>query len=61
VASRDAGDIAEAVMRFHADRAAVAQAQRLWVEQHGTASASAAALLAVYAKYLLPAAVPQPQ
>jgi glycosyltransferase involved in cell wall biosynthesis len=61
VASRDAGDIAEAVVRFHADRAAVAQAQRLWVEQHGTASASAAALLAVYAKYLLPAAVPQPQ
>jgi glycosyltransferase involved in cell wall biosynthesis len=52
VGSRDEGEIADAVVRCHRRRAELAKAQRRWVEQHATASASAAALLAVYAKYV---------
>ena len=57
VGSRDEGELAAALVRCHARRAELACAQRRWVEQHATASASAAALLAVYAKYRAPLAV----
>lgn len=57
VASRTDLEIAEAVMRCYGRRAELAKAQRRWVEQHATASASAAALVAVYAKYTAPLAV----
>jgi glycosyltransferase involved in cell wall biosynthesis len=52
VASRAELDIAEAVLHCYRHRAEVAKAQRRWFERHGTASASAATLLAVYAKYV---------
>jgi glycosyltransferase involved in cell wall biosynthesis len=52
VGSRAEHEIAEAVVRCYRRRAELAKAQRRWVEQHATASASAAALLAVYANYL---------
>jgi glycosyltransferase involved in cell wall biosynthesis len=58
VGSRTAAEIAEAIRRCYARRAEVAKAQRLWVEQHATASASAASLLAVYGRYLIPSARP---
>ena len=58
VASRLPGDIADAVERCYARRAEIAQTQRRWVEQHATTSAASASLLAVYAKYLVGAAVP---
>ena len=58
VGSRAESDIAAAVLHCYARRAEIAKAQRHWVEQHATTSASAAALLAVYAKYLVGAAVP---
>jgi glycosyltransferase involved in cell wall biosynthesis len=58
VASRRPEDIAGAVERCHGRRAEIAQAQRRWVEQHATCSAAAGSLLAVYAKYLVGAAVP---
>lgn len=51
VGSRDAAEIADAVVHCHARRAQIAQMQRRWVEQHATVSASASAMLAVYAKY----------
>jgi glycosyltransferase involved in cell wall biosynthesis len=57
VGSRDEQDIAQAVVRCYPRRAEMAKAQRRWVEQHATASASAAALLAVYAQYVAPLAV----
>jgi glycosyltransferase involved in cell wall biosynthesis len=49
--SRAEDVIADAVVRCHARRAELAKEQRRWVERHATASASAAALLAVYALY----------
>jgi len=52
VGSRDAGDLADAVERCYARRAEIAATQRRWVEQHATASASAGALLALYARYV---------
>jgi glycosyltransferase involved in cell wall biosynthesis len=58
VGSRDARDLADAVVHCYARRAQIAKAQRLWVEQHATTSASAAALLSVYGKYLAAAAMP---
>jgi glycosyltransferase involved in cell wall biosynthesis len=58
VGSRDDRDIANAVLRCFGRRAELAAAQRRWVEQHATSSASAAAMLAVYAKYATPAAEP---
>jgi glycosyltransferase involved in cell wall biosynthesis len=57
VASRTAQDIADAVVRCYGRRAQLAKAQRRWVEQHATASASAAALLSVYGRYAAPAAM----
>jgi glycosyltransferase involved in cell wall biosynthesis len=58
VGSRAERDIANAVLHCYGHRAEIAKAQRRWVEQHATMSASAAALLAVYAKYLVGAAIP---
>ena len=58
VGTRDAGSLADAVLHCHARRAELARAQRRWVEQHATASASVAALLAVYARFNAPAAWP---
>ncbi len=58
VGSRAESDIAGAVLHCYARRAEIANAQRHWVEQHATISASAAALLAVYAKHLVGAAIP---
>jgi len=55
--SRDERELADAVTCCYGRRAEVARAQRRWVEQHATASASAAALLAVYASYGAPFAV----
>jgi glycosyltransferase involved in cell wall biosynthesis len=52
VSSRDPADIAAAVLHCYERRAEIAKAQRGWVEQHATTSASATALLAVYARYL---------
>jgi glycosyltransferase involved in cell wall biosynthesis len=57
VGSRDAGDLADAVERCYARRAEIGAAQRRWVEQHATASAAAAALLALYARYVAGAAL----
>jgi glycosyltransferase involved in cell wall biosynthesis len=51
VGRRAEQQIAEAVARCYGRRAELAKVQRRWVEQHATASASAAALLAVYALY----------
>jgi glycosyltransferase involved in cell wall biosynthesis len=58
VSSRAEREIADAIVRCYHRRAELAKAQRRWVDQHGTASASAAALLAVYANYLAPPAIP---
>jgi glycosyltransferase involved in cell wall biosynthesis len=60
VGSRSESDIAAAVLSCHGRRLEIARAQRRWVEQHATVAASAAALLGVYAKYLVRAAVPLP-
>ncbi len=57
VSSRSEREIADAVVRCHRRRAELAKAQRRWVERHGAASASAAALLAVYARYVVPFAI----
>jgi glycosyltransferase involved in cell wall biosynthesis len=57
VSSRAEAEIADAVVRCYRRRAELAKAQRHWVDQHGTASASAAALLAVYARYVAPFAM----
>jgi glycosyltransferase involved in cell wall biosynthesis len=51
VASRDADEIAEAVVRCHGCRQQLAAEQRRWVERHASVSASAAALLAAYSRY----------
>lgn len=51
VGSRDAAQLADAVTRCYAQRAQLARSQRLWVQRHATAAASAAALLEVYEKY----------
>ena len=51
-ASRAEADNAAAVLHCHARRDEIEAAQRRWAEQHGTASAGAANLLAVYTKYL---------
>jgi glycosyltransferase involved in cell wall biosynthesis len=53
VGSRSESDVAAAVLRCHGRRFEIARAQRRWVEQHATTPAAAAALLGVYAKYLL--------
>lgn len=58
VGSRDEVDLAAAVVQCYGRRAELALAQRRWVDQHGTAAASAAALLAVYARYVVPLAMP---
>jgi glycosyltransferase involved in cell wall biosynthesis len=58
VGSRAEGEIAAAGVRFLRRPAALASAPRRWVEQHGTASASAAALLTAYANYVVPFATP---
>jgi glycosyltransferase involved in cell wall biosynthesis len=52
VASRDEAEIAAAVLHCHERRDEIKAVQRRWAEQHGTASAGAANLLAVYTKYL---------
>jgi glycosyltransferase involved in cell wall biosynthesis len=52
VGSRAERDLVEAVVRCHRRRAALAKAQRRWVQQHATASVSAAALLGVYSGYV---------
>jgi glycosyltransferase involved in cell wall biosynthesis len=52
VGSRLASDIAKAVVRCHTLRNQIVPAQRRWVEAHGTAGASAVALLGIYSKYL---------
>ena len=52
VASRSEDDFAEAVEHCYARRGEIAAAQRRWVEQHASTSASAAALLGVYGKFL---------
>ncbi len=51
VGSRAEPEIVRAVLHCYASRAELARAQRRWVEQHATASASAAALLAAYARF----------
>jgi glycosyltransferase involved in cell wall biosynthesis len=51
-ASRAEGDIAAAILRCYERRDAIRAAQRRWAEQHGTAAAGAASLLALYTKYL---------
>jgi glycosyltransferase involved in cell wall biosynthesis len=56
VGSREPAEIAQAVLRCHGRRAELARAQRWWVEQHATVSASVAALLAVYTQYVGPSA-----
>jgi len=58
VGSRAEREIAEAVMRCYRRRAELVKEQRRWVDQHATASASAAALLAVYARFVAPLANP---
>jgi glycosyltransferase involved in cell wall biosynthesis len=57
VSSRAEREIADAIIRCYRRRAELAKAQRRWVDQHATASASAAALLAVYARYVAPFAM----
>lgn len=57
VGSRCERDIAAAVMHAYPRRAEIARVQRRWVEQHATTAASAGALLAVYGKYRVGAAV----
>jgi glycosyltransferase involved in cell wall biosynthesis len=52
VGSRTEAQIAEAIRSCYARRAELAQAQRRWVEHHATASASASALLAIYARHV---------
>jgi len=52
VASRDEAELAAAVLHCHERRNEIKAAQRRWAEQHGTAAAGAANLLAVYTKYL---------
>jgi len=54
VGSRSETEIAEAIRRCYPRRAELAHAQRRWVEQHATASASATALLAIYARHVAP-------
>jgi glycosyltransferase involved in cell wall biosynthesis len=58
VGSRTERDIADAVLHCYGRRREIAKAQRRWVEQHATTSASAAALLAAYAKHLVGVAIP---
>jgi glycosyltransferase involved in cell wall biosynthesis len=53
VGSRAEREIVDAIVRCYRRRAELAKAQRRWVEQHGTVSASAAALLTVYANYVV--------
>jgi glycosyltransferase involved in cell wall biosynthesis len=57
VSHRAEREIADAVVRCYGRRAELARQQRRWVEQHATATASAAALLAVYARYAEPFAI----
>jgi glycosyltransferase involved in cell wall biosynthesis len=52
VSSRDEGAIAAAVRDCHRRRAGIVDAQRRWAEERGTASSSAATLLAAYVRYL---------
>jgi glycosyltransferase involved in cell wall biosynthesis len=51
-ASRHAADVAGAVLRCFEAAESIRHAQRRWVERHGTVQSGAAALLAIYAKYL---------
>ncbi len=51
-ATRAEDDVAQAVLESLGERAEIAKAQRRWVDQHASASASSAALLKVYSKYV---------
>ncbi len=51
VASRNEDELAAALMRGHAERAAVTSTQRQWVEAYATVAASADSLLSVYSAY----------
>lgn len=51
-ASRAEADIAAAILHCHQRRDEIRAPQRRWAEQHGTAAAGAASLLALYTKYL---------
>jgi glycosyltransferase involved in cell wall biosynthesis len=50
--SRSAHELACAILHGHGRRGEIAALQRRWVEQHGTARAGAAALVAIYSSYL---------
>jgi glycosyltransferase involved in cell wall biosynthesis len=52
VASRDAGELAASVERVLAEHDMLAQAQRAWVERHGSVEANVTALEAVYRRHL---------
>jgi hypothetical protein len=51
-AARSDIDIAQAVLQSWRERAAIAKAQRRWVDEHAAAAASTAALLKAYSKYV---------
>jgi len=52
VASRNPAELAAAVVRCCTERREVVAAQRQWVLRYATASASASAMLSVYARYV---------
>jgi glycosyltransferase involved in cell wall biosynthesis len=54
VASRSEEELARAVVQCYERRGELARLQRAWVQQHATASASAAAMLSVYERYARP-------
>ncbi|OYU85813.1 MAG: hypothetical protein CFE45_25510, partial [Burkholderiales bacterium PBB5] len=52
VGSRNASDLAQAIVRAQACRAEVAAAQRRWLDGHATVAIAASNLLAVYRRYV---------
>ena len=52
VGSRDASDIAAAIVRAEGQRARLATSQRSWVETHGTIATAAERLESIFAKYI---------
>ena len=52
VGSRDASDIAAAIVRAEGERARLAASQRSWVETHGTIAIAAERLESIFAKYI---------
>lgn len=52
VGSRDASDLAQAIVRAHACRTAVADAQLCWLDANATVAMAAGNLLAVYQRYV---------